>query len=150
MSNKPFHSAFAVDAFIRSEYTRSALSISTSCKTAPNFCKARKSYAAVSTETGFCKGPSSFIANACAIVSNVSCLFVSIQRFPYTVWSKGLVVPRKMRPWSVPIRFELRLLPVDSVTRLFLALSIFVLDVELIGGSALVVKISCWSDEVQV
>lgn len=53
-----------------------------------------------------------------------------------------------MRPELVAIGVKLKLLSINRVVQLSLILSVFVLDVELIGGSALVVKISCLSCEV--
>lgn len=89
--------------------------------------------AAVSSDTGSCKCPLSFIANGCSCLLTVSSFYVLIPWFLYTVPNEGWVTLCIICTGSVAIGVEFGLLPVDSVVQLSLVLSVFVLDIELIG-----------------
>lgn len=65
----------------------------------------------------------------------------------YTARNEGLVVLCSLRSGLVAIGVKLESLPVVHVVRLFLILSFFVSDVELMGISALAVQCSCFLGE---
>lgn len=138
---------FLINACIRSDYKRSASSFANYFITARRSYEARGACAATSIGTGSREGSLSFIASACPTLSTTSCLGVSISAFLYIVRNKGFVALCGMRSGLVFIGGKIDLLLVDCVVLLFLILSSFVSDAELICGSAFVAELSSMSGE---
>lgn len=88
-----------------------------------------------------CEGFSSLNANACTSVLLDFHFCVLIPGCSYIAWNKERVAHCRMRSGSAYNGVKLGLLPVNHMGRSFLIFSAFVLVVELIGGSAFVVKI---------
>lgn len=147
MLERDSSAVLAMETCVRSEYERSASSLAIFRMTTQSFCEAGGVCVTESSGTGLSEDSSSLIANACPSVSTVSVSYVLIPGILYTFRNEGFVALRRLRLGSVGIGVKFGSLPVDGVMQLSWIISMFVLDVEMIGESALVAKILCLSVE---
>lgn len=101
------------------------------------------------SEPGFGKGPSSPISIACQNFSTGIASASFFSRLSYTVRKERLVVLCRMRSWSDAIGVRFKLCSEYFVLRLSLTLFISVFDIELIGGSVLVIEFLCLSGKAK-
>lgn len=136
-----------MDACIRSEYERHASSITIFHTTTQSFCKAGKRFTSKFAATGSSEGPSSLNAKTYQSVLMVLLSCLSIPKLLYTIRNEKLVALRRKRLESAGIGVKCGSLLVSRVGRLSLIIFTFIVDVELISLSALVVKILCFLGE---